>query len=223
MSRLEALYRLSRDLLAGWWSHLRRFRVAYGAVVGLVAVVCLFTVPRDEAMVAALSADRSERMLALARGFSRWGDLWGTLIVASLVAAGGLVLRSRRLGRIAWAVVLAALLSGAVANVVRFTAGRPRPVSKKPDGLYGPTTEFRMLGFPSAHAATAVGTASALATSLPAVGVPVTLLAVGVMWSRIHRRRHHPTDVLVGGLIGALFGVGLGRAARRETPAEDDA
>lgn len=223
MTPARALWSLSLALLRGWWSHLCARRVAYGATVAGVGILCLFTVPRDEAMVAALSADRSEAMLALARGFSRWGDFWGTLIVAAALGLLALTLRSKRLGRIAWAVVLAALLAGAVANVVRFTAGRPRPVSKKPDGLYGPTTEYRLLGFPSAHAATAAGTATALLSSLPALGVPLTVLAVGVMWSRIHRRRHHPTDVLVGGLIGALFGVGLGRAARRSESAGDDA
>ncbi|MEL6548411.1 MAG: phosphatase PAP2 family protein, partial [Myxococcota bacterium] len=176
-----------------------------------------FTVPMDKHWVALLSADRSEWMLSVARNFSRWGDLWGTGIVAALLFAAGAALRSSRMKRAALAVLLAASLAGLSANVVRFSVGRPRPVSKKPDGLYGPTTQYRLLGFPSAHASTASATASTVAVVFPLIGLPLVALAVGVMWSRIHRRRHHPTDVLVGAFIGALFGIGLGLSAKRES------
>ncbi|MEO1173455.1 MAG: phosphatase PAP2 family protein [Myxococcota bacterium] len=204
---------LTIQLLAGWWAHLARHRVRYAIAAVSVGAACCVTVPNDEAWVAVLSADRSEGMLWLARAFSRWGDLTGTVILAGALALWG---RFRGpWGRTAWAVILAAALAGLAVNVLRVSLGRPRPVSPLPDGFYGPSLDFKLHGFPSAHAGTAVATAAVVMAAAPPVGVPVALVAGGVLWSRMHRRRHHPTDVVVGGFIGAMFGIGLGRSARR--------
>ncbi|MEO0459657.1 MAG: phosphatase PAP2 family protein [Myxococcota bacterium] len=212
-SAVLRLIQLSRELVTGWWSELRRNRVGYLLATVAVAAAVGALLPYDEAWVELLSTDRSELMLATARTFSQWGDLGGTLVVALALGGAGFVWRRPRLRRIAWAVVLAASMAGIGANLLRFSVGRPRPNSPRPDGVYGPSVEYRMLSFPSAHAATAVATASTLIVPLPYLGWPAAALAGGVMWSRMHRRRHHPSDVLVGAFLGVIAGLGLGRAA----------
>ncbi|MEM6533014.1 MAG: phosphatase PAP2 family protein [Myxococcota bacterium] len=206
---------LTRDLIAGWRSHLLRHRLSYGIGALALLALCGVIVPRDEAWVAAISADRTEPMLSIARWFSRWGDLTGTVIVAGGLALAAWVRGNARWARTAWALILAAVLAGVAVNVPRVLLGRPRPVSPLPDGFYGPSLDFKLHSFPSAHAGTASATAAVLIASLPVLGVPVAIAAGGVLWSRMHRRRHHLTDVVVGGFIGAVFGIGLGRSARR--------
>lgn len=209
------LTKLSGELLVGWWSELRRYRVRYFFASAAVAAAVGMLLPYDEIWVELVSADRSESMLATARAFSRWGDLWGTLVVAAALGGVGFVWQRPSLRRVAWAVILAASIAGISANLLRFSVGRPRPNSLHSDGIYGPSIAYRMLSFPSAHAATAVATASTLIVSLPYVGWPVAVFAGGVMWSRMHRRRHHPSDVLAGAFLGVVAGLGLGRIARR--------
>ncbi|MEO1174487.1 MAG: phosphatase PAP2 family protein [Myxococcota bacterium] len=198
-----------------WYRHVNQWRWAYVGVLAVLALVSVFTIPRDDDMVARISAHQHEH-LEVAQAFSHWGDFRGTLIIAALLLAGGLALKRARLRRAALAVILAAATAGAIANVGRVIVGRPRPVSWRPDGWYGPTFEYKHHSFPSAHASTAAATASAVLAAVPALGVPVVGGALAVIWSRMYLRAHHPTDVMAGAFLGTLFGLGLGLSARRE-------
>jgi membrane-associated phospholipid phosphatase len=205
-----------RHMLSDARVEARRLRWWWGAAAVLVLLVALFvTLPHDREWVRIIASDRRRTPVLWARWFSHYGDFIGTLALAAVL---GLVARFGKRPnwrRAALAVVLGAGLAGLAANLGRFTVGRPRPSANLPDGAYGPTVDWHYHGFPSAHAATAMGTAGALVVALPAVGVPVLVAASGVVWSRMHRRRHHPTDVMVGSLIGLFFGLSLGLAARR--------
>lgn len=211
----RALGREARALLRSGSAHLTANAWRYVFAAAVLVMVGFFTVPRDKQWVAWIS-ENQEELLQEARELTHWGDFRGTLIVAALLAVVGGWVRRRRLLRAALAVVLAAALAGAVANVGRVVVGRPRPVDYRPDGLYGPTFDYKLNGFPSAHSATASATATVLLVASPWVGVPVAAAALTVMWSRIYLRAHHPTDVLAGAFLGVVFGVGLGLAARRE-------
>ncbi|MEL6759750.1 MAG: phosphatase PAP2 family protein [Myxococcota bacterium] len=200
-------------LFRGWLVHLRRHRTKYLIAAVLLGVLTIFTVPRDPSWVDWISADQ-QRHLNWSTALSHWGDFRGTLTVAAALIVAAAVFRRMGLARFGLAIVLAAALSGAAANVGRVTFGRPRPVSTKPDGLYGPTFKYKLQGFPSAHSATAAATSSVLLAWNPWVGAAASVATLAVMWSRIHLRRHHPTDVMVGAFIGVVFGLGLGVAAR---------
>ncbi len=197
------------------FAHLRANALRYALAALVLVALGFFTVPRDKQWVAWISRNQEE-LLHEARHVTHWGDFRGTMIVAALIGAAGYFTRRRVLGRAALAVVLAAALAGAAANVGRVAVGRPRPVDYRPDGLYGPTFEYKLNGFPSAHSATASATATVLLVVNPWIGASVAAAALVVMWSRIYLRAHHPTDILAGAFIGVFFGVGLGLAARRE-------
>jgi undecaprenyl-diphosphatase len=64
----------------------------------------------------------------------------------------------------------------------------------------------RSRSFPSGHTAAAVAFASGAGNVLPAVGLPLHLLAAVVGYSRIHTGVHFPGDVVAGALIGSAVG-----------------
>jgi membrane-associated phospholipid phosphatase len=57
--------------------------------------------------------------------------------------------------------------------------------------------------FPSGHAAAAFAFAYAVGRHLPALAVPIRLLAAAVAYSRVHTGVHYPGDVVIGSVAGA--------------------
>jgi membrane-associated phospholipid phosphatase len=208
-------------LLREAWAVVREHRWYFIAALLVVLGTAAVTVHYDAEWMAELTTDRSKLLRRWARGFTRWGDYHtGSLFLALTVGLAGVIARRPRLRQAGLATLLAASLAGLSANVFRGLVGRPRPVAELPDGLYGPSLRFELQGSPSAHAATSVGTASALAVSVPVVGVPALVLAGGVVWSRLYLRHHQPTDVVLGSGLGGIFGVALGLAVRRRLAIE---
>jgi len=181
--------------------------------VFVVAVFGIF----DKVLLARLSEAISGNVVLLARQFSLYGDY----PIATLGLASALIGLGYGLKRICWvrlglACLLAGSLAGLAANTLRPTLGRARPLANVEDGLYGPSLDYRFHGFPSAHAATSMGTAIPVLVAAPFVGVPLFIGALGVSWSRVSLRWHHPSDVAAGMMFGVFFGFPLGWACRRE-------
>jgi membrane-associated phospholipid phosphatase len=125
--------------------------------------------------------------------------LW-LAIAAVLAALGG------RNGRRAAAdgAISIAVTSAAVNLGLKSLADRPRPDR----GTLGPLQRRRVhmpesTSFPSGHAASAFAFAYAVGRHLPALAVPIRLLAGAVAYSRVHAGVHYPGDVAVGAIIGA--------------------
>ena len=126
--------------------------------------------------------------------------------------------------RVAVASLVGMVFAGLICNLLRPTFGRPRPStqSKKavPDGMYwgrGFTGGHAYQSFPSAHTATAFGTATAIFVAHPLVGAPVMLYAGGMAWARTAQNAHHPSDVFAGAALGLLAGCAAGRWARQSS------
>lgn len=197
-----------------------------GSTVLVVGLVFWFIVPRDASLLKKiqlrhvpnkeLRADLKE----LSGEIGRWGDFAGyNLFLVLAIWTGGRVCRSRYFQRLAVASMMCAILAGLVANVFRFSMGRPRPnaIAKKgiEDGWYGPQIRWDYNSFPSGHTATAFGSSIPLAVAMPVVGVPAMVCATGVCWARMYGSQHHPSDVAVAIWIATLFGIPLGLAVRR--------
>ena len=61
----------------------------------------------------------------------------------------------------------------------------------------------RSASFPSGHAASAFAFAYAVGRHLPALAVPIRLLAAAVAYSRVHTGVHYPGDVVIGSVAGS--------------------
>lgn len=160
-----------------------------------------------------------------ARFLSKWGDFYtGCLVAIAAVFAWGTITKKKSLRTLALAMLLSGAAAGLTATILRFVSGRPRPSSQIADGLYGPRFQQNKHGvmlpsynynsLPSAHAATALGTAVPALILQPAVGIPLTIVGVAIGWSRFQLGRHNPSDIYLGFCIGTLFGIAFAAAAR---------
>jgi membrane-associated phospholipid phosphatase len=142
------------------------------------------------------SLDDPVRRLSGAADKSR---LW--LGIAALVAVGG----GRRGRRAALEGVVAIGVSSATVNLgVKPIARRRRPQRAQPalfEDRHVPMPSSA--SFPSGHAASAFAFAYAVGRHLPALAVPVRLLAAAVAYSRVHTGVHYPGDVVIGSVAGA--------------------
>jgi len=210
-------------LLFGWWKKGIQSRIpdlAYPLWIGLILLIFLFA--NDSALLeASRYNDESSWIHQLARGISHWGDFYtGSLIIVGLIWAIGWIRKRRSWRMAALSILAAAATAGIAVNVVRLTVGRPRPSSGLPDGLYGLHWDSGYHGFPSGHAATSMGTASAVAYCYPPVAVPALILGFSVCWSRIELNRHHWTDILAGSGLGITCGYLLAYRRRKRHPSE---
>jgi undecaprenyl-diphosphatase len=61
------------------------------------------------------------------------------------------------------------------------------------------------LSFPSGHSAAAFAFATGVGNRLPVVAVPLHAAAGVVAYSRVHTGVHHPSDVVVGSVLGTVL------------------
>jgi undecaprenyl-diphosphatase len=147
------------------------------------------------------------------RRLSRAADhalLWHA-IAGTLAIAGG-----PRGRRAATTGVASIAVASATVNLAIKAVGRRR----RPDRIDVPIVRHVPMpasySFPSGHAASAFAFATAAGRALPAVAVPLRLLAAAVAYSRVHTGVHYPGDVLAGVLVGAATGRFV--AAKAATP-----
>jgi undecaprenyl-diphosphatase len=140
--------------------------------------------------------DGPVRQLSAAADMSK---LW-LGIAAAVALAGGK--RGRRAAL--EGVVAIAVTSAGVNQGIKRVARRRRPERARP-ALFQ-DRHVPMPGstsFPSGHAASAFAFAYAVGRHLPALAVPIRLLAAAVGYSRVHTGVHYPGDVVIGSVTGA--------------------
>ena len=150
---------------------------------------------------------------------------WVQVLLALLVLAV-----ARRYGDHLWAVtyrgafgclLVAWLLSGIVAQIIKRTWDRPRP-SNLVGALVAADERIFSKSFPSGHACTTAAMAMVLSMVFwkryPGVVLAAWVVTLLVMLSRVYRGVHYPSDVVAGALIGAVCGyvvvAWLGRRGR---------
>ena len=126
----------------------------------------------------------------------------------SMASSAALALTGGRPGRQAAVQGLTSVaVTSAVVNLVLKRVGS----RKRPDrvGEEVPVArQVRMptsLSFPSGHSAAAFAFATGVGNRMPAVAVPLHVLAGAVAYSRVHTGVHHPSDVVVGSVLGTML------------------
>ncbi len=134
------------------------------------------------------------------------------LIVMLSLDAGALArhVRVRRTARslAAFYVFVSVAVSGIIANLAKYMIGRARPKHLADAGNYAFdfwSGDAGWASFPSGHATTAMALALALALLFPRLRWIFLTLGFWIAMSRIFIAAHYPSDVLAGGLLGALI------------------
>jgi membrane-associated phospholipid phosphatase len=156
------------------------------------------------------SLDGPVRRLSDAADRSR---LWLAIAAAVAVCGGD---RGRRA---ALEGVLAVGVTSATVNLVaKPVARRRRPERVEPARFAGRHVPMpSSASFPSGHAASAFAFAHAVGRHLPALALPIRLLAAAVAYSRVHTGVHYPGDVVVGSVTGASTAAMVAAVADRVT------
>lgn len=169
----------------------------------------------DVAVYAAIAAtptpemDVALRRLSSAANYSRlWLGCSGLLIAF----AGG---RGRRAA--ANGLVSVVVTSTAVNLVLKPLSNRRRPDRQTHDvPVTRQVTMPRSTSWPSGHAASAFAFATGVGAAWPAAGIPVSVLASLVAYSRVHTGVHYPSDAIAGAVSGvALAPLAVAAVERR--------
>jgi undecaprenyl-diphosphatase len=158
----------------------------------------------DEATYEAIASTPTQ---SLDRALARLSDLadmskpW-LAIAAVLALVGGGRGRSAALDGVA-----SIGLASALANLgVKPAVDRRRPERERDGRPFAEARSVRMPGstsFPSGHTASAFAFSGAVGARIPALWVPLRLLAMLVGYSRVHTGVHYPGDVVAGALLGS--------------------
>lgn len=125
-----------------------------------------------------------------------------------IAAAAGLALVGGRSGRRAAVQGLTSVaVTSAIVNLVVKRVGRrqrpDRAGEEVPVGRHVPMPAS--LSFPSGHSAAAFAFATGVGNHLPVAAVPLHAAAGVVAYSRVHTGVHHPSDVVVGSVLGTIL------------------
>jgi undecaprenyl-diphosphatase len=140
--------------------------------------------------------DASMARLSNAANYSR---LW-LGCAAVMVAIGG-----RQARRAALLGVVSIGLASVISNiVVKPLSARARP---QRDAAVVPSDRWVRMptssSLPSGHSASAFAFATAVGYELPALSIPLRVVAAAVAYSRVHTGVHYPGDAVAGSVIGA--------------------
>jgi undecaprenyl-diphosphatase len=132
-------------------------------------------------------------------------------------AAGIALVGGKRGQRAARAGLISIAATSAIVNLgIKAASRRARPDRSGigvPDERHVrmPTTT----SFPSGHSAAAFAFATAVGGEVPALALPLRMLATAVAYSRVHTGVHYPGDAIAGSVLGGTTALAVTRATRR--------
>ena len=128
------------------------------------------------------------------------------------IACAVILLFTKKYRKIGLGMGIALMMGLVVCNMIlKPTVMRPRPYDFQWD-MFG--KEITLLieaqhdySFPSGHTIASFEACTVLMLGNKKLGIPATLLAILIAFSRLYLYVHYPTDVIVSVILGTLFGV----------------
>ena len=155
---------------------------------------------------------KSQTAQDLAEFLSAYGRLeWSTLFVSIILACCAFIFGERKKYlNLAKLCLLGGLLAGISVWPPKTIIGRERPRGEGEGEIsffkFNPQTDSVYFSLPSGHAASTMGTATAVFLAAPISGTILISMSVLTGWSRIKMNEHWPSDVIAGWGLGVLSG-----------------
>lgn len=197
-----------------------RSRYALWAVLVVLLGVAFWC---DRVVLAAVEPFRDSPGAEAIRQTVRWlGTGYVQAPVALIMILVGL-LWSRRVKQAGAWTLLAFVLSGLAANLLKVIIRRPRPWTTEalPAHWYGYLHNGAFHSFPSAETATTFAVALTVGEWFPALRAPLVVIAVLVGLARVLVGSHHPSDVVAGAMLGIAVWQAVAVLARRREARTD--
>ena len=192
-------------------ANVSRVRWLIFIIAGLLAVAGSFAL--DEVVDGWAYRPTHDTAWQVAFELSKYGD-WPPVLLAGMGVAAGLAFgRKFTWARLLLLVLVAGLLTGLAATVIRSTTGRTRPLAKAPQGFYGLRHDghwivgkYEFASFPSGHTAVWAGLAGAAWFRQRRLALGFLVVAVVVAWARLALGCHHLSDVMASIFWGLAVG-----------------
>lgn len=165
----------------------------------------------DAKVAAALGHHHEHPVIATLGHASEIADQPPLIALSAATAAAGLLTRRPTLLRAGLRMLAAELVATSLKTRLKHRVDRTRPHKMLDEGRYvlkhagkSANRDGPWSSFPSGHTAGAVAVSRALARDYPGLTLPATAAAAAVAVMQVPRRKHFPTDVIAGAVVGWL-------------------
>jgi undecaprenyl-diphosphatase len=171
-------------------------------VICFVALICAFYFDASVQHWIAHHQNRSAKILM--RNVSRWGD-WPTHAVLGGIALAVAYWRgNKKWTRIFLTMLVACLLAGASARIIKITTGRARPSVRTESVWNGPRFSSKYHAFPSGHTAASAAFFGTLLFVSLRLGLALMSIPLLIAFSRTYVGAHYLSDVLFAAILGIM-------------------
>ncbi|MEE9911112.1 MAG: phosphatase PAP2 family protein [Deltaproteobacteria bacterium] len=150
----------------------------------------------------------SRSVLDIAEIVTNAGDSkWYFILFVPAFLISWFALKNRTWSRRMLFLVAAISVSGLISTLIKWIAGRNRPINLFNHELFGFNffeVGYELNSFPSGHAVTAFSLAAALTILFPRFGILAFIPATAIALSRVVITAHYLGDIIAGAVVGAI-------------------
>ena len=184
-----------------WW-----YLVFCGAALLLLGSFYL-----DAAAEGWIAQNQNAALRYFMEAVSRFGD-WPSHVAVGIILLGlAFWRRDKKWMRIFAAMLLACVLAGISARVIKISTGRARPNVQTEEEWSPPRFNARYNAFPSGHTASSSAFFATLAIASWRIGLGLLGIPLLIAFSRMYVGAHHLSDVVCAAILGMLAGYFVGR------------
>lgn len=184
---------------------MNRRTVFYWSIAVVLAVLAILaSFYFDEPVRQFLQQHRSRGLYRVMQFVSRYGDWMEHLALGLVLLAIAWWRSSQQWMRIVIAMLIALVIAGLAARVIKITAGRARPSVKTEQVWNGPRLSSKYHAFPSGHVAASSGFFGVLLFRRRILGIASLAIPCVIGFSRMYVAAHYLSDVVCAAVLGIV-------------------